>query len=290
MRRWLYSTFIATDEFLWSFYSFFSFFSWPGHYFFYAASSHDYLYSSFLLFFYFCSFQWRYLLRLVQCCSRCPSLTGQSILRLCALLSSHFSTEREGGGDEGEGEGGGDREKSKLSNRSIRLVTAQCILRICKSHSDVDKGAMVSPLLSSPLPFIYYSFSFWYPSLFFSLFLILLLLWKEREINRNFLRPSLIFPYFSCATLSSYTVSQASYSNSNSGYHIVLQLYSTPFYFISILSEGVIIYYSNIWINSINFSLFWFFHLCYHFRQSTVLILYGDICKPVYDYSTKIPS
>ena len=82
-------------------------------------------------------------------------MTGDSILRLCALLWSHFNIE--GGGVEGGeevGEGGGGGEKSKLSNRSIRLVTAQCILRICKSHSDVEAAATVSPAFSFYSPFV----------------------------------------------------------------------------------------------------------------------------------------
>lgn len=78
-------------------------------------------------------------------------MTGDSILRLCALLWSHFNIE--GGGEE-VGEGGGGGEKSKLSNRSIRLVTAQCILRICKSHSDVEAAATVSPAFSFYSPFV----------------------------------------------------------------------------------------------------------------------------------------
>ena len=235
---------------------------------------------SILLFF---SFQRQYFLRMVQCCSRCPSLTGESILRLCALLWSHFNTERGGdeGDDEGEREGGGEREKSKLSNRLIRLVTAQCILRICKSHSDVDTATTVSPVLS---PFLHLlvshscssSYSIvrrntWESSLLsVVLFLSTYYYYSVRRVENELFLPSSIFlsslssfsfyssfislfPYFSSVTLSSYTVLQMSksnsnstFSNSNSGYHTLLQLY-----FILILSEGVIMNNLNIRINSI---------------------------------------
>ena len=103
----------------------------------------------------------------LQCCSRDPEFIGPGLQSLCSLLSLHtieIKDEEENNiikgekiGNENDIEATGKKEISSTStstslsanyarDRSIRLVVAQCITRLCRSQGEIE----YPPLVRSP--------------------------------------------------------------------------------------------------------------------------------------------